>query len=1136
LPLALEVQAEVMGRVPEGRSLPLQARASVSGTLAGTGAVLDMNAQVRPADTAQDTDAPDLSLTARLLPWAGQPLHSANVSARSLNLATLWPDAPVTALSGRLQARPEGDAWRATLQLDNAIERPTDQQGLPLTRLQAEVRQLGPRWTVTGLQARLGGGTLEGEAAFSLDTSGPGGARLSDWQGELKALDLQPRRLWSTLAPGALDGRVSARAAPRTRADPAIDLSAQWQASARQPAGIARNGINHLTGLDLQGQWQPATPTAGGIGHDGVLVLDALRLSAAGLRLEGAVRVDTAARSLKGRLDLALPGARLDWNGLAAHASGQGELRLRLDDAGRALDWVRGLRDLPWWGADARAALASLDSARANGGGEARVAWTGGWAGLGWPAPAEVPGAAAAPVALPRWQATLNLPSLSWQTDPQAQPLSFDGVAFQAAGPIDALAVTAVGSAGAAGWSVALDTEGLLALNPGGSGQLALSRLQLRIAPETASARPLGWQLQNTTPLRTVWRTDPSAGLSLDAGSGGLALRPLPGPPGSAATAAPGTPLNLTWQRLAWQAGSLDTQGRLQGLTLPWLDALAALTQNPPPLAANGISGDLVFDGDWDLRLPAQAGDPLTLAAHLQRRSGDIRWAGGNGTAGAPLAAGVRDARLRLGVSDRQLQALLRWDSERLGQARADLSSPLGSGSDSGGSALDRWWPSSAPLRGTAQVRLPQVGVWSLLAPPGWRMQGTLSADATLAGTRGSPAWNGTLQADELALRSSVDGIAFTQGQLRATLEGERIRVDRLSLQGPGGAATGGTLEASGLAEWRRVPGSLLRQPFIELQAQAQRLRVSSRPDRRLTLSGKLGATLNGAELLLRGQLKADSALFILPDENTPSLGADVVVRSTRDLPAPASSGQRVQPDVSVTLDLGSQFEVRGQGLQTRLEGQLSVRATPALPTPRVLGEVRTVSGTYLAYDQRLNIEAGVLRFTGPYDDPALDIRAVRVLPENTDQRVGVHISGNAQAPRVALFADPDLPDGDKLAWLVLGRPASAAGAQAFVLQQAARRLLSRGGEPLDGALARSLGIDEIGFSGSVPSADGTTTGAAVTLGKRLSSDLYLSYEQSLTGAMSTVSILYDLSRRLTLRARAGTENAIDLIFTQRYD
>jgi translocation and assembly module TamB len=152
---------------------------------------------------------------------------------------------------------------------------------------------------------------------------------------------------------------------------------------------------------------------------------------------------------------------------------------------------------------------------------------------------------------------------------------------------------------------------------------------------------------------------------------------------------------------------------------------------------------------------------------------------------------------------------------------------------------------------------------------------------------------------------------------------------------------------------------------------------------------------------------------------------------------------------------------------------------------------------------------------------------------------VGVLITGNAQAPRVGLYAEPDLPDGDKLAWLVLGRPASAAGAQAFVLQQAARRLLARGGEPLDGALARTLGLDEIGFSSTATStnADGSsTTDAALTFGKRLSSDLYLSYEQSVTGAMSTVSILYDLSRRLTLRARAGTENAVDLIFTQRYD
>lgn len=1079
LPLALALQGEVQGRVPDGPALPLQVQARTTGTLAGADAALDISAQAQPADGATGPDTATLSLTARVLPWADQPLHSADVNARALNLSMLWPNAPLTALSGQLQAQPEGDGWRARVQLDNAREQPADQRGLPLQQLQAEVLQRGERWTVRGLQARLGGGTLQGQASFTLG-SGQGASAITDWQGELQAKGVQPTRLWSTLPPGVLDGSASARAAPPPAPTGAIDLQAQ--------------------------------------------------LAAVGARLQGQGRLDPVQRSLQGRWGLDLPGARLDWDGQAAHGSGQGDLRARLDNTPRLLDWVSGLGSLPVWSASARDALASLDRVRADAGGSARVQWSGGLAALGWPAPAAASAASQAPVAPPRLQATLNPPGFSWQGSEDTGPLRIEGVALSTTGPLDALALTANGSAATGGWRLGLDAGGQLGITTAG-GRLDLSRLQLRLSPDTPSARAPGWRLASTTPLRLGWTSDPTTGLDLDAGTGSLALSPLPG-----TTAAPDTPLTLDWQRLVWQAQTLETRGRLQGLSLPWLEAFAALGPAPSPLASNGLGGDLVLDGDWDLRLPANATEPFTLAASLQRRSGDLRWNGGNGSTGTPLSAGVRDARLRLDVKDRRLQALLRWDTERLGQASADLASTLGNGASGAADPLERWWPASAPLSGTAQVRLPQVGVWSLLAPPGWRMQGTLSADARLGGTRGSPAWSGNLQADELALRSIVDGIAFTNGQLRATLAGERIRVDRFSLQGPGGAASGGTLEASGQAEWRSVPGSMLRQPFIELQAQAQRLRISSRPDRRLTLSGNASATLDGRLLQLRGQLKADSALFILPDESTPSLGDDVVVRSTRDLPVPASTGQRVQPDVSVTLDLGPQFEVRGQGLEARLEGQLSVRATPALPTPRVLGEVRTVNGTYRAYDQKLRIESGVLRFTGPYDDPALDIRAVRVLPENTNQRVGVQLSGNAQAPRVALFADPDLPDGDKLAWLVLGRPASAAGAQAFVLQQAARRLLSSGGEPLDGALARTLGIDEIGFSGSGTSADGTTTGAALTLGKRLSSDLYLSYEQSLAGAMSTVSILYDLSRRLTLRARAGTENAIDLIFTHRYD
>ena len=93
---------------------------------------------------------------------------------------------------------------------------------------------------------------------------------------------------------------------------------------------------------------------------------------------------------------------------------------------------------------------------------------------------------------------------------------------------------------------------------------------------------------------------------------------------------------------------------------------------------------------------------------------------------------------------------------------------------------------------------------------------------------------------------------------------------------------------------------------------------------------------------------------------------------------------------------------------------------------------MRTVRGTYKAYGQRLDIEQGVVRFVGPIDNPSLTILAIR--PKLT-QRVGVQISGSQLSPIVRLYAEPDLPDAEKLAWLVLGRSPDGGGAEAALMQ-----------------------------------------------------------------------------------------------------
>jgi len=325
---------------------------------------------------------------------------------------------------------------------------------------------------------------------------------------------------------------------------------------------------------------------------------------------------------------------------------------------------------------------------------------------------------------------------------------------------------------------------------------------------------------------------------------------------------------------------------------------------------------------------------------------------------------------------------------------------------------------------------------------------------------------------------------------------------------------------------------------------------VLVRSDRQITLSGDLQARLESGQMQLRGKLRTDRGVIILPSETAPSLGTDVVIHSKarEQADAEAAAKRRAQDqaqeqqvnqartakplDVDLSLDLGKDFAVQGRGITTRLEGQLDIRASGTSSPPRITGEVRTVRGIYRAYGQQLDVETGIARFNGPYDNPQLDVLAIR---PNITQRAGVQISGTANAPRVKLYSEPPLSDAETLSWIILGRASASNGGEAVLMQQAALALLGKlGADTSGGNLANRFGLDEIGFKG--PSSNGDVHDSAVTLGKRLSKDFYVTYERSLAGTLGTLYIFYDLTQRLTLRGQAGEHYGADLIYTIKYD
>ncbi|MEO9102928.1 MAG: translocation/assembly module TamB domain-containing protein, partial [Burkholderiaceae bacterium] len=456
-----------------------------------------------------------------------------------------------------------------------------------------------------------------------------------------------------------------------------------------------------------------------------------------------------------------------------------------------------------------------------------------------------------------------------------------------------------------------------------------------------------------------------------------------------------------------------------------------------------------------------------------------------------------------------------------------------------------------APLGGNLKVSLPKLGVWSRLAPPGWRLDGGIDTDVRMGGTLADPKLTGTITADDLALRSIVDGFEFTGGKLRANVNGQKLLIDEFTLNGAGGPNTGGTITASGSAEL--VDG----KPQAKLTATIDHLRPSIRTDAEIALSGKIEADLAGQVASVTGALKVDRARIELPEDSAPTLGSDVVVQrggmiatgakaaekttpvakatpqavaAAKDSAAVSTNGKQVIK-LNVKIDLGNDFRVSGLGLDSGLEGQLAI-VGESLADPRVTGTIRTVEGRFRAYGQKLDITRGVIRFTGKPTNPSLDILALRANMQFTEVQVGVQITGNALLPQVALYSEPDMPDNEKLSWLVLGRASAASGSEAALLQTAAAALLA--GKDSGGNIAGKIGLDELSLGEA--KGGGSTGETAVTLGKRFSKNFYAAYERSLSGAVGTLFLFYDLSKRFTLRGATGERSALDLIYTLKYD
>jgi len=215
----------------------------------------------------------------------------------------------------------------------------------------------------------------------------------------------------------------------------------------------------------------------------------------------------------------------------------------------------------------------------------------------------------------------------------------------------------------------------------------------------------------------------------------------------------------------------------------------------------------------------------------------------------------------------------------------------------------------------------------------------------------------------------------------------------------------------------------------------------------------------------------------------------------------------KLAASVDIEIGLGDGVVLKGRGLDAVLGGKIRLGSAPG-ETPRAQGTLNVTKGTFSAYGRELAIEQGTLRFTGPLNNPALAIVAMR---RGQEVEAGVSVLGTALAPRVTLVSQPVVPDTEKLSWLVLGHGLSSVGQnETGALQAAAGALLAEGTNAgVQSKLANAFRVDTLSL-GSAQSQDSLQR-HVVTIGKRLSSRLYVTYEQELETASSAVFLFYNI-------------------------
>ncbi|KAA1049419.1 autotransporter assembly complex protein TamB [Pseudocitrobacter sp. 73] len=418
-------------------------------------------------------------------------------------------------------------------------------------------------------------------------------------------------------------------------------------------------------------------------------------------------------------------------------------------------------------------------------------------------------------------------------------------------------------------------------------------------------------------------------------------------------------------------------------------------------------------------------------------------------------------------------------------------------------------------LGGNVNIRNFSLAMINPIFAKGEKAAGTLNANLRLGGDVQGPQLFGQMQLNGVDLDANFmpfdmqpSQIAMNFNGTRSTLQGEVVTQQ-------------GSISLSGNADWTQIDNWR-----ASVAAKGSRVRITVPPMVRLDVSPDVVFNATPSLFTLDGSVDVPWARIVVHDvpESAVGVSSDEVMLNDQLQPENPKTAS-IPINSNLTIHVGNNVRLDAFGLKARLTGDLKVAQDKQ--GLGLNGQINIPEGRFHAYGQDLIVRKGELLFSGPPDQPLLNIEAIRN-PDATEDDVtaGIRVTGPADQPKAEVFSDPAMSQQMALSYLVRGQ-----GLDSDQSDSAAMTSMLIGlGVAQSGQVVGKIG-ETFGVSNLALDTQGVGDSSQVVVSGYVLPGLQVKYGVGIFDSLATLTLRYRLMPKLYLEAVSGIDQALDLLY-----